>query len=68
MYNNVHNLHVGDQQGAMNNANHSVIYMLSRFPLPPWKCSLGISLTENDLSFRYRYIFSPLYTYVLVIY
>jgi hypothetical protein len=31
-----------------------IIVLLSRFPLPPSKCSLGISLNESDLSYRAR--------------
>lgn len=33
---------------------YPVIYILNHFPLPPWKCNLGIALNETDLSYRAR--------------
>lgn len=42
-------------EGTMNHigTTATVIYIMNAFPLPPWKCSLGVALSESDLSFRY---------------
>ena len=44
------NIHYMDS--AEGSEKFPMIYILSHFPLPPWKCTLGMALTESDLSFR----------------
>lgn len=37
----------------LSSTNTTLVYIVSEFPLPPWKCSLGIAMKESDLSYRY---------------